>query len=294
MVVISPYQHLLERTPVREHSGTFAGVRTEWFEYGDPAAPALVFVHGFRGDHHGLETIAAHLPGFRILIPDVPGFGASDPFAEEAGIDDYADWLRQFAAAQAPGRPVLGHSFGSIVVSAAAAGGLDASALILINPIGAPALSGPKRVLSLGALGYYRLAALLPERAGVGLLAAQPIVRGMSVFMAKTSDRAVRAWIHDQHDRYFSCFADRASLLAAFTASITEDVSEYAGRITQPTLLITAENDDITPIARQHVLRGMFADAQLSVLPDVGHLIHYERPAEAASSIRRWLRARAL
>lgn len=294
MPAVSPFQNLLDRTPIAEHEGAYAGVDTRWFAYGSPEAPALVFVHGFRGDHHGLETIAAHLPAYRVLIPDLPGFGASAAPGEDAGIEAYADWLRAFVTAEAPGRPVVGHSFGSIVTAHAAADGLEAPGIVLINPIGAPALEGPKRFASLAAIGYYRLSAALPEPLGVQLLAAPPIVRGMSVFMAKSRERDMRRWIHDQHDQHFSSFADRKSLLGAFRASVSHDVSQYAADVDVPTLLIAADRDDITPISRQHELRDMFADAQLTVLRGTGHLVHYEQPAPAAGAIRRWLRARAL
>lgn len=293
MPVDSPFRELLARTPVTAHEGTYADISTKWFAYGDPAHPTLTFVHGFRGDHHGLETIAAHLPGYRVLIPDLPGFGETEA-AETAGIDSYAHWLAAFVAAEAPGRPVVGHSFGSIVTACAAARGLEANGLVLINPIGAPALEGPKKAATLAAVSYYRLAAALPERLGEQLLGAPPIVRAMSLIMTKSRNRAMRGWIHDQHDQYFSNFADRDSLLAAFRASVSHDVSQYAADIDLPTLLIAADRDDITPIRRQHTLRGMFADAQLTVLRGTGHLVHYEQPAEAAGAIRRWLRARAL
>ena len=290
----SPFASLLARTRVQQHEGTYAGIRTSWFSYGEPDHPTLTFVHGFRGDHHGLETIAAHLPGYRILIPDLPGFGASDPLPRPGSIEQFAEWLCAFTEAESPDSPVVGHSFGSIVTACAAAQGMPASAMILINPIGAPALKGPKKVATLAAVGYYRLAAALPEGPGAKLLSAPPIVRAMSLIMTKTSDAQTRRWIHDQHDQYFSLFADRDSLLDAFRASVSNDVSEFAERIALPTLLIAAELDDITPIERQHRLRGMFPDAQLTVLRGTGHLVHYEQPDEAASAIRRWLRARAL
>ena len=66
--------------------------------------------------------------------------------------------------------------------------------------------------------------------------------------MAKTRDRALRRFIHDQHDTYFSRFADRDVLHEAFVTSVSHDVSEFAARIAQPTLLIAAEKDDITAI----------------------------------------------
>ncbi|SDR66078.1 alpha/beta fold hydrolase [Agrococcus carbonis] len=286
--IASPYRALLEALPQRRREVDVAGTRTALVEYGAPDAPPIVFVHGFRGDHHGLEPVAAHLPGMRILIPDLPGFGASDALPR-ATIEAYAAWLRALVAAEAPGAPVLGHSFGSIVVAHAAASGLDASRIVLVNPIATPALSGVNRVGSLLALAYYRAAAALPERAGLALLGAPPIVRGMSAFMAKTRDRALLRWIHDQHDRYFSRYASRASVLEAFDASIRHTVGEVAERVAQPVQLIAADRDDITPLAQQHRLRTRFPDARLSVLTGVGHLVHYERPREAAAIIRRFL-----
>ena len=107
--------------------------------------------------------------------------------------------------------------------------------------------------------------------------------------MAKTRDRALRAFIHDQHDTYFSRFASRDTLHDGFVTSVSHDVRAAAPRITQPTLLIAADKDDITPISAQRELRGMFPDAELVEIPDVGHLIHYETPRVAAEAIRRFL-----
>lgn len=284
----SPFADLLEALPQRERRVEAAGTATAVFEYGAEDAPPIVFVHGFRGDHHGLEPIAAHLPGLRVIAPDLPGFGASEALPL-ASIEAYADHLIALVAELAPGAPVLGHSFGSIVVAHAAARGLDARRIVLVNPIATPALEGGSRLGSLAALGYYRAAAALPERAGLALLGAPPIVRGMSAFMAKTHDRALRAWIHEQHDRYFSTYASRQAVLEAFDASIRHTVGEVAPSIRQPVQLIAADRDDITPLAHQHRLRAAFPDARLSVLTGVGHLVHYERPREAAAIVRRFL-----
>jgi pimeloyl-ACP methyl ester carboxylesterase len=299
MNVPSPYDELLARIPVTVHTVDVLGGRTRYWEYGDPAtatATTIVMVHGFRGDHHGLEPVVAQLPGFRIISPDLPGFGESDPLSPiRHDIAGYGRWLSELAdALPLGGRTViLGHSFGSIIVAAAVSGGLAADAVVLVNPIAAPALSGPRGILTRLAVFYYRAAAKLPERLGFALLRNRAIVRVMSITMAKTVDPALRRWIHDQHDRYFSAFADRSVVLEAFTASVGSDVSEFARFITQPTLLVAAEKDDITPVAAQHRLQAQFSNATLRVIPDVGHLIHYEVPAQAADEIRHFLNREA-
>jgi pimeloyl-ACP methyl ester carboxylesterase len=111
----------------------------------------------------------------------------------------------------------------------------------------------------------------------------------MSEAMAKTRDKKLRAFVHDQHATYFSRFSDRDVLHDAFVASVSNDVREFAGRIQQPTLLVAAERDDITPIEAERRLATMFPRAELVEIPDVGHLIHYETPAAAAEAISRFL-----
>lgn len=287
-MVDSPFQALLDATPVTRHAGEVDGLRTVWFAYGDADAPPIVLVHGYRGDHHGLETVAAHLTGHHVIVPDLPGFGETAAPAD-ASIDSYAAWLVAFVAAHAPGAPVLGHSFGSIVVAAAAASGLDTPRIVLVNPIAQPALEGPQRVLSQFTLGWYRAAAAAPERLGHAMLSSPVIVRGMSVVMAKTRDRAMRRWIHDQHDRYFSAFASRQSVVDGFETSISTNVGHYAASIAQPVLLVVADRDDITPLEAQRVLCTRFPDASIAVLHGTGHLVHYEQPDQVAARIRRFL-----
>ena len=288
----SPYADRLSRLPVVRHEVEVRGGTTVYWEYGPSDADVtVVAVHGFRGEHHGLEPVLAFLPEVRVISPDLPGFGETAPVAGRSyDLDEYVAWLTEFAAAVAPAAVILGHSFGSIVASAAVTAGLETPRLILINPIGAPALEGPKGIMTRLAVLYYSLGARLPERLGTALLRNRLIVRVMSITMAKTSDPQLRRFIHDQHDTYFSRFADRDVLRDAFVTSVSHDVSEFARSIPTPTLLIAAQRDDITPIEVERELATRFDDATLVEIAEVGHLIHYETPAEAAGAVRRFLR----
>lgn len=285
----SPYSALLAGIPARQHTIGVLGGDTHYWEYGPTdAATTVVVVHGYRGEHHGLEPVVAHLRGLRIISPDLPGFGDSGPLPGRThDIATYSEWLSAFVEALGVrGTAVtLGHSFGSIVASAAVAGGLPTPKLILVNPIAAPALEGPNRIGSQLTLGFYRLARALPERIGRGLLSLPVIVRGMSLVMVQTKDKRLRRWIHDQHDTYFSRYANRDTVVQGFEASISNDVSQVAPRIAVPTLLIGADRDPITSVADQRRLATLFPDARLTILEGVGHLVHYEKPREAAAEI---------
>ncbi|GAA1791065.1 alpha/beta hydrolase [Leucobacter iarius] len=275
------------------------GIGTRTWQYGNPDGAALILVHGFRGDHHGLEGLALRIaelqPDLRVLVPDLPGFGESPAVPDrEHGIALYGEWLRAFAAEAAPeGHAILGHSFGTLVVSNAVSTGLDPRLAILINPISAPALEGPQALLTQLAIAYYRAADVLPERAARGLLGHPAIVRTMSIVMAKTPDPEERAWIHGQHDRYFSRFSDTTTLLQAFRASVSHTVTASAPDYSMPTLIIAGDVDDITPITDQLSLHRKIEGSGLRILPGVGHLVHYEAVEDAAAMITAFLREHA-
>jgi pimeloyl-ACP methyl ester carboxylesterase len=292
MPAVSPFADKLSDIPITESSVTVNGVETHYWEYGDATIPLqLVMIHGFRGDHHGLEPIVAELgPDVHVIIPDLPGFGISDALVSPADIDSYSVWLAGFLdALSAPNAVILGHSFGSIVVGAALAAGIPNKRAILINPIAANALKGPRGLMTRLAVLYYKAAAALPESAGYALLKNKSIVRIMSETMAKTKDKNLRQWIHEQHDQYFSLFASRDSVLEAFQTSVSNDVSQFAPEITQEVMMLVADKDDITALPEQKKLAAQIPATRLEIVQGVGHLVHYEAADFAARNIRDFL-----
>jgi len=306
-------------------------VMTRYWQYGkgmnaglfpEGSYPVLL-VHGFRGDHHGLEIIANYLlkliPNVSIISPDLPGFGRSTDLPEnphgkntrdenaqgEDNINAYVAWLNNFVKHTNPARKdaqplplhLVGHSFGSIVTSAFAAAHPNSLALLsLINPISEPALEGSQRVASRLASLYYRAGAALPEKIGYPLLRSQLITRASSEVMMRTKDKAMRRFINGQHAAYFGSFGSRRGVLSAYEASITHTAAEYAAAIRVPVQMLVAEDDDLgTPetaramyaalTSRRLPATSTGARERLDMIPEVGHLIHYETPRRAAELI---------
>ena len=291
-------------------------VMTRYWQYGkgmnDGTFPEgsypVLLVHGFRGDHHGLEIIANYLlkliPNVSIISPDLPGFGRSADLPESApgedSIDAYVAWLQDFVERTNPlGLPlhVVGHSFGSILTSAfAAAHPASLARLSLINPISEPALDGSQRIASRLAPLYYRAGAALPEKIGYPLLRSQLITRASSEVMMRTKDKAMRRFINGQHAAYFGSFGSRRGVLSAYEASITHTAAEYAAAIRVPVQMLVAEDDDLgtpetaramyaTLTSRSLPATSIGARERLDMIPEVGHLIHYETPRRAAELI---------
>lgn len=238
-----------------------------------------------------MDLIAGDIRDREVIVPDLPGFGCTPPLESGSGLSSFVDYL--FALDTEISRRwqaepiVVGHSFGSILVSHLAAAHPDAlSELVLINPITSPALEGSARFLTALTRVYYSLGARLPEGLGRALLSNRLIVRTMSEVMATTSDAGLRRYVHDQHDRHFSSFADRQSLAQAFATSVAHTVTEVTAKLTMPVLVIAGDRDTIAPIGPTRAFVSRLPAAELVELSGVGHLVHYERSTEAASAIR--------
>jgi pimeloyl-ACP methyl ester carboxylesterase len=251
---------------------------------------SIIMIHGFRGTHEGLNLIAQGLPDtYDLVVPDLPGFG-NGPALATYTLDDYVDWLHELISSQASRPILLGHSFGSIVSAAYAAKYPNTiTKLILVNPIGAPALEGPRGILSKIAVAYYWIGKKLPAGAGKLWLSSKPSVLIMSNVMAKTKDKALRTFIHQQHLQYFSRFHSANSVYEGFKTSISNSVRDVATQIQTPTLLIAGDKDDITPLEKQKELVQLFPQAQLVVIKDVGHLTHYETPDQVAAAVQSFI-----
>lgn len=264
-----------------------------WIYNDNPKYPTIIMIHGFRGTHHGLGLVANNLPKYRIIIPDLPGFGETQPLDEIHSLENFVSWLKKFVDELNLEKPpyLLGHSFGSIVVSDFVNKyPKSAEKLIIVNPIGAPALSGPKAVMTKLASFYYWLGKILPSRLAIRLLSSRTIVLIMSAVLAKTRDKKTRRYIHNQHLTHFSSFANNKSLIEAYETSINHNVRESAPNVFVPTLIIAGDRDDITPLDKQFELAELFPDAKIKVLKEVGHLTQYEKPSEVAGYIKEFIK----
>jgi pimeloyl-ACP methyl ester carboxylesterase len=253
---------------------------------------SVIFIHGYRGNHHGLEAIAGAITELDVYIPDLPGFGQSDAFALNHSIEHYSSWVGKFIAGLGLRKKphLLGHSFGSIVVSSYAAGSDAIASLILENPVSAPALKGPKAATTLLVKAFFGLAAALPEPAGDWLLKSWPMVRGMSILMTKSRVADLRRWIHGQHDDNFNDFASRRVALEGYAASISNCVGDYANAFKVPVLALAGSLDDITTVKQQQQMFALIeTKAELKVFEGVGHLTHYEIPQQIAAAIETWV-----
>src|SRR5260221_7691210 len=121
-----------------------AVIRT--FEGGE--GPPLLLVHGFGGAAWNFSELGPLLPGRRLIIPDLPGHGASSPLPAPT-LAGFADVVAEILDEP---MDVLGHSMGGVValrlaarhpmlarsLIPAAAGGNPRSTRVTEVPFGLP------------------------------------------------------------------------------------------------------------------------------------------------------------
>jgi pimeloyl-ACP methyl ester carboxylesterase len=242
----------------------------------------LLFIHGFRGNHHGLESIAGALPDWEIFIPDLPGFGATDE-PKEITLDEYSNWLIGIYEQMPDSTVPIGHSFGTTVLARAMTHGLNPKQAVMINPI-AKANYYSRDISSKAVKRYYELAKKRPS-----ILKSKVFIDLMNSVLIKTKAADLRAWIAKQHQDNFSDYSSSRVAIEGFEIAGKNSVSDYAERIEAPVLLITGEKDSIGPFEDQKKLQKLFANSEFHSIPKLGHLLHYEAPEQVAKLIERFV-----
>ena len=115
-----------------------SGIATSYWEYGSPAHPTLVLLHGLKGSHGGLGPLIRELKDWHIIAPDLPNHGLSGDIDSPHGMTELTDWLIAFVQALGLDAPphMAGHSFGGMLAMQALARQPELSSkLVLIVPV---------------------------------------------------------------------------------------------------------------------------------------------------------------
>jgi pimeloyl-ACP methyl ester carboxylesterase len=92
--------------------------------------------------------------------------------------------------------------------------------------------------------------------------------------------------------RGFMTSSSREGVIAALHGMADRpDSTPGLGEISVPTLVVTGADDEVMAPAESVALAGAIRGARLRVLPDAGHMVAWEQPAEFSRELRDWLGA---
>ncbi|MDR1947777.1 MAG: alpha/beta hydrolase [Spirochaetaceae bacterium] len=290
-----------------------------YYDTGDPAAPgtdgagsgaaeaggtkpSLLLIHGLGDEADSWRHLIPRLSaaGFRVLAPDLPGFGRSAAAGRISRGGHAAAALRLLEAAGSavPGNPavLIGSSMGAVIACEAARRRPDlVGGLILLDGC-FPAALPPNSGLLLSALPvigkkWYRAFRTNHEGAWRSLFGYYADMEGMPAEDRRFLRERVIARVESpaQERAYFASL--RSLILGSFSAvrPMTRAMAAFPGRV----LILWGEADHVLPAASADRIRALRPDAVFTIIPGAGHLPQQEKPAETAETILSFLASAA-
>ena len=230
---------------------------------GGAGKPVLVFVHGLSGNwQNWLLNIPAFTDAYRVIAPDLPGFGESPMPREEISIQGYArivdELLGRLGVESAV---VIGNSMGGFV----AAELVSAAGLSIEEYRSMPLLVGARiwagTATWVGARGRSVVTRPRARRLGLQLIVRYP-------------ERLSPALTYE-----LTRGAGTPGFIPAMEALLSYGFRDRLARIEVPTLVVWGRNDMLVPRgdARRYV--ALIGDnARREMFEDTGHLSMVERP----------------
>jgi abhydrolase domain-containing protein 6 len=249
---------------------------------GDRAdAPTLVLLHGYTGSKENWYRVVHALDRrYRIVIPDLPGWGQSErKLGADYGYAAQADLVAAFID-KISDRPVVlvGHSMGGGIAAVVAARYPDDVASVALlnasgvrfkdNRFGVEVLDGknPFAVTDAASLDHYL--GLLFEDAAARPSIPWPAQRGVIAF--RRGEGAFEQAVLDRIGRGDERFLPY----------------EVAGDIHKPALLLWCRQDRVIDASAIDLFGERMPQAHKVLLDGCGHMSPMERPVEVAQAIR--------
>jgi pimeloyl-ACP methyl ester carboxylesterase len=220
-------------------------------------------LHGWGSQASVYDGLAKPLAaGYRVVRPDLPGFGGSQQPPLNWGVEEFAEWVVAFCTKlKLEPYALLGHSFGGqLAVHLAGKGMLKPDRLILV---GASAVRPPKTGRD---LAYNSVAKVGKRLVPPGALARK--LRAKLYSSAGTEDYLLSGPMQPIYRRI-----------------INQDQLKYAERISCPTLLIWGEGDDAAPLARGRLLHEAIVASRIEIIPGAGHYVFLDKPQIVAELV---------
>jgi pimeloyl-ACP methyl ester carboxylesterase len=229
-----------------------------------------LLLHGAGMDHRVWDAQLAALgaEGLASCAPDLPGHGGSDGPAL-TGIAEMAAWVLRLADALHIDRVALaGHSMGALV-ALEAAGQLQSR------------LSG---LALIGAAAEMPVNPALLACARTDLPQAAAMIASWGYGPSAQADGRAEAGRRIIEAAPPGALASDLAACAAYSGA-----PAAAARVKAPTVVISGGKDRMTPSPRGRALAESIGGAQFLELPEIGHMLMAEAPAELSAALIRLL-----
>jgi len=251
------------------------GNKIRYLESGD-SKKTLVLIHGLGASAERWDqVIPLFADEFRVVVPDLVGFGYSDKPLVDYTTEFFSEFLEKFFVASDIKRPnLIGSSLGGqIVAEYATSHSNEIEKLILVSPSGTMEKSTP-------ALDAYIMAALYPNEQS-----------------AKNAFELMEGAGHNVHEKIVNGFVERMRLpnaKLAFMSTLlgiknSELILSKLQTISVPTLIIWGENDPVIPIHYADSFVSTIRDCRFFRMDGCGHTPYVQYPYAFATKVLEFL-----
>lgn len=268
-----------------------------FWTYHDNAPTTMILIHGFTGSHEGFQYIEPRIKNFRLIVPDLPGFGISPmPPEGDWSINRLAANLNAFVKNLQLSKPpiLLGHSMGGLVASSMIQQdpALYDQRAILIAPVPTAVTRHDSRTIGAWLDEFqYSFGCAVPK-IGPAVVKSTLLSLIITQLLLTTHDEALRTAIRQHHLSNLKYLATPQHM--RYYKTIQKDINQrgaidYSASLKKKDCLIIAgTRDAATPLPLQRQL-AQASHAKLFTIDGVNHLSHYERPTEIAQAINNFL-----
>jgi pimeloyl-ACP methyl ester carboxylesterase len=232
----------------------------------------LLILHGWNGCSDSWVKVQKLLSnkGFRVIVPDHPGFGKSKTPSAPWGVSEYSNYVLNFIEKiKLQNFFVLGHSFGgAIAIKLAANHPEKINGLILCDSLGIK----PK-------IDFFSKPFLITLIKNA-LLTPKHLIRFL--------DWAVNLfYVSSRHKDYPKA---EDTMKETIKKILDEDLLPDLSGIIVRTLIVWGGDDRIVPLRCALIFNEVIEDSELEVLPKIGHSLHLEAPEKLAEIVWRFLK----
>jgi pimeloyl-ACP methyl ester carboxylesterase len=269
---------------LRVHVADIRGLRTEYWLGG--SGPPVVLVHGLGGAAVNFTELAPLLASrHRVLVPDLPGHGGTEPLARVETIGDLADHVAAVAERERmTPAAVVGYSMGGLVALRLAVAHPDAVArLALVAPAGIVSATRRARVW-VAVVGVLRPARLVSGfRHSIG---RRRVLRRLTFGYWGAADpgalslEAVLGFLEGP--------PRHTDVGSAGWALVRDDPRQDLDRVRCPTMLLWGARDRLVPLTDGFEYARRLR-CPIRTIPAAGHLLVGEDPAACAELLEPFL-----
>jgi pimeloyl-ACP methyl ester carboxylesterase len=230
--------------------------------FGD-GKPFLI-LHGWGSNSDRWVPVAEKIAekGFRVIVPDLPGFGKSDALSVPWNTNKYIDWLEKLVKElNLQEFYLLGHSFGGALASKMAVKHMqDVKKLFLVSAACVRKKTNTKKFSAIVAK-IVKIFYFVPYYAFFR--------KAIYKFIIRKSDYVYVEGIMKE----------------TYLNVVEEDLSFHLPFIKVPTIIIWGDKDELTPISDAYFIEGQIKKSKIIVIPGAGHDLNRKYPEILAEKV---------